>query len=275
MPKAKRIAGKALSWVILLIATVVVLIPIWMIITNAFKTPLEIKQVPPSVFFKPTLSNIKKIVADNFLSYFANSIIITGFNTIISVFFGLLAAYGFWICKSKRLYMLSNTMVLARMVPPITVLIPFYVILSTMHLTGTYAGPILAHSAVNLPFVTWLVLGFMRDLPFELVESGRIDGCTRMGVLWRIITPLLSPAIGSAVLLAAQYSWNELMFSIQLTNIKTYPLTVGVARYVGSMSVDWGKSSAAATLTVIPIIIVGFFMQKHMVRGLTGGAVKG
>ena len=96
-----------------------------------------------------------------------------------------------------------------------------------------------------------------------------------MQALWFIIVPILTPAISSAVILSLQYSWNEFMFSLMLTNINTYTLPAGIAKFVGSISVDWGKSSAAATVTMVPIIIAGFFAQKYLVRGMTLGAVKG
>jgi multiple sugar transport system permease protein len=117
--------------------------------------------------------------------------------------------------------------------------------------------------------------GFIADIPDELIESAGIMGCSRMKTFRCIIFPLLKPAIASAVILVMQDSWNELIFSLQLTNINTYPLTVGIARYVGAVSVDWGKCSAAATITMIPIIVIGFFMQKHLVSGMTSGAIKG
>jgi multiple sugar transport system permease protein len=158
---------------------------------------------------------------------------------------------------------------------PITVLIPFYLILSRLNLSGGYSGPVLAHAAINMPFVIWMLLGFMRELPKELLEAGRIDGCSRMGVFWHIVFPLLSSALGAAVILAAQYSWNEYLFAVQLTKINTYTLTVAIARFVGTVAVDWGKSSAAASITMVPIILLGFAMQKYLVRGLTAGAIKG
>jgi multiple sugar transport system permease protein len=117
--------------------------------------------------------------------------------------------------------------------------------------------------------------GFIADIPNELIESAGIVGCSRIKIFALIIMPLLKPAIASAVILVMQSSWNELIFSLQLTNLNTYPLTVGIARYVGAVSVDWGKCSAAATITMAPIIIIGFFMQKYLVSGMTSGAVKG
>jgi multiple sugar transport system permease protein len=161
------------------------------------------------------------------------------------------------------------------MVPTITILIPLYIMLNRVRLTGTYLGPILAHSAMGLPFVTWLITNFIRDLPVSVLESARVEGSTRMRTFFSVVFPMLTPAVASAVILIMQFSWNELMFSLQLTNLRTYPLTVGIARYVGAVSVDWGKSSGAATITMLPIILIGFLMQKYLVSGMTSGAVKG
>jgi multiple sugar transport system permease protein len=131
---------------------------------------------------------------------------------------------------------------------------------------SSYAGPVLAHAAVNSPFVIWMLLGFMRELP--------IDGCSRLGLFRRILFPLLAPAIGAAVILTAQWSWNELLFTIQLAKVQSYTPTVSLAKFVGAVSVDLGKGSAAASVTMVPVVILGFLMQKHLVRRLIG-AVKG
>jgi len=212
---------------------------------------------------------------DNFGKYFINSIIIAASTTCLTILLGSFAAYGMRIFKSAWGRRISNVLLLGKMVPAITILIPLFIMMNRAHLTGTYLAPILAHSCLSLPFVTWLMAGFIEDIPNELLEAASVMGCARMGIFWRIIFPLLKPAIASAVILVMQSSWNELIFSLQLTNLKTYPLTVGVARYVGAVSVDWGKSSAAATITMVPIILIGFFMQKYLVSGMTAGAVKG
>ncbi|MDR1444616.1 MAG: carbohydrate ABC transporter permease [Treponema sp.] len=265
-----------LKFAILFPAALLALIPVWLVVTNSLKRSLDISVVPPAVFFRPVLTHYTKIfLQDDFTIYFRNSFVITGISTIVTIFFSALAGYGFLISKARWIGKITDILLLSKMVMPITVLIPFYLILSTLNLAGGYPGPILAHSAINIPFAIWMLLGFMRELPKELLEAGRIDGCSRMGVFWRIVFPLLSSALGAAIILAAQYSWNEYLFAVQLTRINTYTLTVAIARFVGTVAVDWGKSSAAASITMVPIIILGFVMQKYLVRGLTAGAVKG
>jgi multiple sugar transport system permease protein len=154
-------------------------------------------------------------------------------------------------------------------------LLPLFAILNMLGLLGTFVGPILAHTAINLPFVIWLIMGFIRDLPEDLEAAALVDGCTPMQAFWKIVVPLILPGLAASMILSAQFSWNELLFALQLTNLDTYTLPVGISKFVGSISVDWGKSSAAATLTMVPMIIVGFFIQKYIAKGTTGGAVKG
>jgi len=250
-------------------------IPVFLIISNSFKPTLLIKSNPPVLFFPVTLQHYIKVLGDGeFIGYFKNSLIIAVMTTVISVIGGAMGAYGLILTRSRWVRAISNFMLLGKLVPAIAILIPLYSILKGVNLNGTYVGPILAHSSSNLPFVVWLMLSFMSDISRELFESSYLDGATRMQTFWKIVFPMLLPATGSAVILSMQYSWNELVYSLQLTSMDSYTLPVGIGRFVGSVSVDWGKSSAAATITMVPIILVGFMMQKYLVTGLTAGAVK-
>jgi len=273
--KREHFITKIMIILVLLVVVLWVVIPIWIVVTNSFKPTLEIRRVPPSIIFTPTLQHFRDTISvEAFGSYFVNSLIVAGTTTLISIVFGSLGGYGLWLARKTWGKKVSNLMLIGRLVPAITILIPFFVMLHTVGLIGTYVGPILAHSSVNLPFVIWLMLGFMRAIPEELFESGLIDGASRMKILFRIYMPMLSAAIGAAFILSMQFSWNELLFSLQLTGLDTYTLPVGVARYVGAVSVNWGQGSAAATITMLPIIIIGFVMQKYFVSGMTAGAVK-
>jgi multiple sugar transport system permease protein len=252
------------------------IVPVYIVISNSFRPTIEIKQMPPKLIFKPIFIHYERILTlDRFGVYFKNSVIISVSTTLLTILFGSMAAYGLKIFRSRIGRNISHVLLLGKMVPSITILIPLFMLMNRLHLTGTYIAPIFTLSCLSLPFVTWLMTGFIADIPNELIESASIVGCSRIKIFARIIVPLLKPAIASAVILVMQSSWNELIFSLQLTNLNTYPLTVGIARYVGAVSVDWGKCSAAATITMAPIIIIGFFMQKYLVSGMTSGAVKG
>jgi multiple sugar transport system permease protein len=264
---------RALSLAALLFWT---LTPVYVVVSNSFRRTLDIKKMPPDLIFQPILLHFQRLFAlDDFLKYFINSTIISLSVTLITLGFGTLAAYGMKLFKSRAGERFSNFLLVGKLVPAITILIPLYVIFNKLHITGTYLGPILAHAAMGLPFITWLMTSFVWDIPTETLESACIEGCSRMKTFFQIVFPMLTPALASGAILIMQSSWNELLFSLQLTNIHTYPLTVGIARYVGAISVDWGKSSAAATISMAPIIAAGFFMQKYLVKGMTAGAVKG
>jgi multiple sugar transport system permease protein len=252
------------------------IVPVYIVISNSFRPTIEIKQMPPKLIFKPVFVHYERILTlDRFGVYFRNSVVISVSTTLLTILFGSMAAYGLKIFRSRIGKNISNVLLLGKMVPSITILIPLFMMMNRVRLTGTYLAPILTLSCLSLPFVTWLMTGFIADIPNELIESASIVGCSRIKIFALIIMPLLKPAIASAVILVMQSSWNELIFSLQLTNLNTYPLTVGIARYVGAVSVDWGKCSAAAAITMTPIIIAGFFMQKYLVSGMTSGAVKG
>lgn len=262
--------------VILILMTILTITPIYILISNSLKRTLDIKKMPPDLIFTPILTNFQKILElDSFGRYFTNSLIIAVSTTVITITLGSLAAYGMKLFKSNIGLKLSNIMLLGKLVPTITILIPLYIMFNRAGITGTYFGPILAHSATTLPFITWLLASFIRDIPNELLEAATVMGCSRVKAFFIVIFPLLKPAVASAVILTMQFSWNELMYALQLTNLKTYTLTVGIAKYAGAVSVDWGKCSAATTITIIPIILIGFFMQKYLVTGITAGAVKG
>jgi multiple sugar transport system permease protein len=268
--------ARIMKTVAVLIMAFWTLTPIYIVVTNSFRRTLDIKKMPPDLIFKPILVHFESLLAlDNFYRYFFNSVVIAGLTTVVAISFGTLAAYGLKLFRSRLGERLSNLLLLGKLVPAIAVLLPLFTIMNRLSLTGTYLGPVIAHAAMGLPFVTWIMACFVRDLPDELLESATIDGCSRMGAFVSIVFPMLKPAIASATILIMQFSWNELLFSLQLTKLDTYPLTVGIARYVGAVSVDWGKSSAAATIALVPIIVVGFILQKHLVTGMTAGAIKG
>lgn len=276
MTYKKKWYFKLLLLLLFLIALAWTLVPTYIIISNSFRRALDMKIMPPQIIFEPIFTHFEKLLTlDSFGKYFKNSAIITLSVTFLTILLGTLAAYGMKLFKSKIGQYISNVLLLGKMVPAITIMLPLFMMMNQTKLTGTYLAPILAHSCMSLPFVTWLMASFIRDIPKELLEAASVMGCSRMKAFSVIVVPLLKPAIASATILVMQTSWNELLFSLQLTNLKTYPLTVGVARYVGAISVDWGKCSAAATITMVPIIIVGFFMQKYLVSGMTAGAVKG
>jgi multiple sugar transport system permease protein len=264
---------KILALVLFLLWTIV---PILLVVLTSLKNQKDIFTVPPTFVFRPTLDNYARaLVAGDFARYFLNSAFVAVVSSFLSVGLGTFCAYALVSLRVRFASLIAQLFLLGKLVPAITMLLPLFAILNMLGLLGTFVGPILAHTAINLPFVIWLIMGFIRDLPEDLEAAALVDGCTPMQAFWKIVVPLVLPGLAASMILSAQFSWNELLFALQLTNLDTYTLPVGISKFVGSISVDWGKSSAAATLTMVPMIIVGFFIQKYIAKGTTGGAVKG
>jgi multiple sugar transport system permease protein len=249
--------------------------PILLVILTWLKNQKDIFTVPPTFIFRPTLDNYgRALVAGDFARYFVNSAFVALVSSLLSVGLGTFCAYALVSLRVRFGSLIAQLFLLGKLVPAITMLLPLFALLNMIGLLGTFVGPILAHTAINLPFVIWLIMGFIRDLPEDLEAAALVDGCTAMQAFWKIVVPLILPGLAASMILSAQFSWNELVFALQLTNLDTYTLPVGISKFVGSISVDWGKSSAAATLTMAPMIVIGFFIQKYIAKGTTGGAIK-
>ncbi len=258
----KRFAVGVLKYGVLIMFALWSAVPVLLIILNSFKRKLDIFTNPPSLVFEPTFSNYQKIfLTDDYFSYYRNSIAVTGMTTILSILFGLLAAYGIVHFGLRHAKSVANVFLWVKMVPPITMLLPMYAVLTYLDLQGTYIGPVLAHTSLNLAFVIWLFMSQLKDVPSEIIDAATVDGCTPMQTLRLVIVPIVLPGIAACTVLTAQYSWNELLFVLQLTDLNTYTLPVGISKLVGELGGDWGKSSAAATVTMVPIILIGFFVQ--------------
>ena len=163
-----------------------------------------------------------------------------------------------------------------RMVPRIVIVLPYYVIMSELGLLDTYTSLILAYTTFALPFAIWMMIGFFQDIPVDLEEAARVDGCDRLGVLWHIVVPLAASGLAATSVFAFLLGWNEFLFSLILTSSSaTRTLPVVVAGFVTDRGVAWGEMSAGGVLIALPVIIFALLVQKYIVRGLTMGAVKG
>jgi multiple sugar transport system permease protein len=272
----KRGLANSLKIIALDLFLLCTVVPILLVVLTSLKNHKDIFTVPPTFVFRSTLYNYSRaLVAGDFARYFLNSALVAMVSSFLSVGLGTFCAYALVSLRVRFASLIAQLFLLGKLVPAITMLLPLFALLNMMGLLCTFVGPILAHTAINLPFVIWLIMGFIRDLPDDLEAAALVDGCTPMQAFWKIVVPLVLPGLAASMILSAQFSWNELLFALQLTNLDTYTLPVGISKFVGSISVDWGKSSAAATLTMVPMIIVGFFIQKYIAKGTTCGAIKG
>ena len=252
------------------------LIPILMMFSQAVKPERLMFTDPPVIFFKPTLEHIYKIFTrNNILINCLNSLII-GFSTmLLCIVMGALCAYSLARIRIPGRRVIAILILVTRMIPVSSLMMPMYVIMQKIGVSGSHLAVILAHTTLNLPFAIVMMRGFFQDIPAELEEAAQIDGCSRMRVFTKICIPLTAPGLATTSIMILLNSWNEFMFALILSSRTTRTLPVGISSFLGSVSIDWGASSAAASLATIPIFIAGIFIQKYFVRGLTGGAIKG
>lgn len=201
-----------------------------------------------------------------------NSLIVAVGSTLAALAIGLPAAYG--IARYK-LNGLGVMILIARIIPGISFLIPWFIIFNTMGIIDTYTALILSHMLVGLPFIIWIMISFFEALPLEIEEAGAIDGCSKWGVLLRIVLPISGPGIITASLMSIIFSWNNFMFSIILAGEKTKTLPIAIFNFLSYSEVNWGGLMAAATIITLPVVLIALVAQKYVISGLSAGAVKG
>jgi multiple sugar transport system permease protein len=260
-------------WCLLILTLAFLLFPLVWMALGSFKTQVDFMAYPPRWLFRPTLANYEKVlIGGDFLKFTWNSVVIAAGSTAMSLILGVPAAYGIARYHQTRL---GVAMLAARMAPGIAFLIPWFIVFSKLHMVDTYPAVMLTHMVVVLPLVIWVLVGFFEDLPRELEESGLIDGCGVLGVFRRIALPLASPGIVATAILGVIASWNNFIFSLVIAGNSTRTLPVAIFNFVSYDSLNWGGLTAASSLITLPVLLMAFLVQKHIVRGLTIGALKG
>jgi multiple sugar transport system permease protein len=269
----KKLILNILFYLIVAGIALVVLFPFLWMLSSSFKTQVDIISWPPKFIFTPTLQNYMKVFGEqNFLKYFFNSTIVGAVSVGLSLLLGLPAAYSISRYSQKKL---AVFILLARLMPGISFLMPWYIIFSRLNLMDSYVALILSHMLIALPIVVWIMSTYFSTIPREMEESAMVDGATRQYAFFRIILPLSGPGIITATTLSFIFSWNNFMFSQVLSMEKTKTLPIAVYNFVSYAEVDWGGVMAAAVAIMAPAIILTMIFQKYVVKGLTMGAVKG
>jgi multiple sugar transport system permease protein len=245
----------------------------WMI-TLSLKPQVEAAGYPPSFFrFTLTFKGYVEVFAKHpFLLYIWNSLVVAAGTTLLGLIVGLPAAYSIAQWKQQKL---ALTILVARIIPGISYLIPWYILFRNIKMVDTYTALILTHLVVGLPITIWVMIGFFEDIPPDLREAALIDGCTDYGAFWRVAIPLVKPGVVATAILAFIFSWNNFLFSVILAGRNTRTLPIAVFNMIGYEEINWGPLAAAATLITLPVIILTLIIQRHIVTGLTFGAVKG
>jgi multiple sugar transport system permease protein len=270
-----RAATQVLTYVALTIVAMLVLFPFLWTALMSLKLDRDLLSIPPSFLPNPaTLVQYRETLRGDFTSYFRNSIIVAVTSTGLSLLIGIPAAYGFAQFRYRMSGVLFGAIVATRMFPPVTLIIPYFLFMRSAGLLDTHAALIITYVTIALPLVVWILEGFFRELPKEVVESAQVDGLGALGVFLRIGIPLSLPAVSVAASLAFISVWNEFIFALSLTRTpEAQTVPVGLASGITSVGFDFGPITAGATLYVIPVLLFTFLAQKGLVKGLaTGGS---
>jgi multiple sugar transport system permease protein len=266
--------GHAITW-LAVIYTVAILFPVLWMATLMIK-PEAIMFTRPTVwFFDPTADHFAFLVEEGFLWHLFSSFIVSSASTILVVIIGTPAAYAFARFPIRRSDDLFIFILATRMAPPVCLIIPFYLIYAKVGLIDTYIGLVLVYLTFNLSFYVWVMRSFCRDLPVELEEAALVAGYPRWQVLLRIVFPLIRPGMVAAAVLCFIFAWNEFLYAFMLGGSRVKTLPVSIPELITTQGVRWGEMSVVGIVGLLPVLITVFFLQKHIVRGLTMGAVKG
>ena len=254
----------------------VIFFPILWMVLASFKTELEAFAIPPSfLFFHWTTENYAAVQErSDYLHHAINSIVIAGGSTLIALLIAIPAAWSMAFAPTKRTRDILLWMLSTKMMPPVGVLVPIYLLYRTFGLLDSRGGLIIVLCLGNLPIVVWMLFTYFKEIPRDILEAARMDGATVGRELVYVLTPMALPGIASTLLLNVILAWNEAFWTLNLSTSAAAPLTVFIASYSSPEGLFWAKLSAASTLAIAPILVLGWFSQRQLVRGLTFGAVK-
>jgi len=254
------------------------LFPVYWLISMSFRIQKDMFSWPPRLFPRVfTLNNYKGLVeGQNLLWYLRNSAIIAPLSVVISMAIGSLAAYGLARFRYPRRMgsRLAGWILSLRMLPPVAAVLPIFLIFSALRLVDQFYGVALAYAFFNLPFIIWLLKIYFQDVPEEIEQAAQIDGASRLQTFFRITIPLSTPGIATTFILAFAASWNEFLMASQLATFNTRTLPVLIGSFIWDRNMQWGFATASAVLSAVPMMIIGLFIQRYIVRGLSFGALK-
>jgi sorbitol/mannitol transport system permease protein len=268
----RTVATSAAAWIV----GFVIFFPILWMVLASFKTELEAFSTPPSfLFFHWTTENYAAVQSrSNYVHHAVNSIVTAGGSTLIAMLIAIPAAWSMAFAPSRRTKDLLLWMLSTKMLPPVGVLVPIYLIYRDAGLLDSRAGLVFILCLGNLPIVVWMLFTYFKEIPKDILEAARMDGATIGKELVYVLAPIAVPGIASTLLLNVILAWNEAFWTLNLSTSEAAPLTVFIASYSSPEGLFWAKLSAASTLAIAPILILGWFSQRQLVRGLTFGAVK-
>ena len=268
----RKLINSIIAWTI----GIAIFFPVLWTILTSFKSEAQAISDPPLFFFFDwTLENYAVVQErSDYMRYLFNSVVIAGFSTIIGVIVAVPAAWSMAFVPSRRTKDILLWMLSTKMLPAVGVLYPIYLIFIEFQLLDTRIGLVIILMLINLPIMVWMLYSYFREIPGEILEASRMDGASLKEEILYVLTPMAVPGIASTILLNFILAWNEAFWTLNLTAAKAGPLTAFIASYSSPEGLFYAKLSAASTMAIAPILVLGWFSQKQLVRGLTFGAVK-
>ena len=262
-------------WTMVLFITFQALFPFYIAILASVKSQRDFFSGILSLKAPMSLINYITVLKQyNFLFYLKNSLIVALGAAALTLVLGTLAAYSFSTntFTGKNIYLIA--IIGLRMVPPVSLIIPIFQIASKIGLIDTKLILILIHTALNLPFIIWLLKGFFDEIPSEILQAAKIDGCSSLRTFWNIAVPLITPGLVVAAVFTFIFTWNDFMFALILTSTNSTTLPIMAVNFMTDMGVEWGNLGAAGVLVIIPVLVFSLLTQRWMIKGLTQGGVK-
>lgn len=272
---------KSLRNVVLFGITLVFLLawafPIVWSVLNSFKTDRDALAYPPRLFFEPTLNAYRDVLfgPESIIPNLISSMIISVGTTVVTMLMAVPAAYALARLRFRGKKFTGFYVLATQMLPPVGIIIPYYIVLRNIGWIDSYQGIILIYLSFSLPFAIWLLVSYFEDIPYEMEEAAYLDGASRLRTLWRIIIPQVRGGIAVTVVFVFLNAWNEFLFAVVLSGNTVRPVTIAMFNFVSVEQTLWAKLAAVSVLAMLPVVVLGVVAQKHIVKGLTVGAVKG
>ena len=272
----RRVMNAIIFRILLWLAVLAMLFPILWMILSSLKPPDIVQAIPPIWSFTPTLQNYNDVLtgSTSMTALVVHSAIVAALATVLTLAAALPAAYALARIRFRGKHALASWILSTIMFPPVVSAIPVFIVVGQLGLMDTYPALVIPYTAFNLPVIIWLLRSFVRQVPQEIEEAALIDGSSHVGVVRRIVLPLVAPGLAAAAILSFLFSWNEFLFALTLTRsaVKTAP--VGVSQFTGMYGTQWGDLTAASTVIAAPVLIMTLILRRRIVQGLTFGAVK-
>jgi multiple sugar transport system permease protein len=253
-----------------------VIIPVLWFLLVSLQSPTRIIAQSPFANLKFSLQNYENVFTRlRYLRYFANSLIISIIATAVTLIIGSLAAYSFSRLRNKVTDNLSFWILSTRMLPPIAVIIPVYLLMSYLGLLDTFLGMIIIYMTISIPYSVWMLKSFFDEIPRELDEAAMVDGCTKLRIISKVVIPIAVPGIISTGIFNFILLWNEFLFALIITSINTKTLPVAISAFITDKGIEWSNMAAAGSVLVVPLAVMFYLIQRFIIRGLSFGALKG